>query len=912
MTSPCALVKELIDNAIDAKATAIEVIVSSNTIDRISVKDNGTGIDMDDFSCLGRRAHTSKLRDLSELATIVSKTLGFRGEALASINSMADVVIITKKAGDPIAWRVELTQGTGGVKDKRPVSATVGTTVAATKLFENIPPRKQHCLSEKNKSMLGIQDILKATILSRPHIRMSLKIIGDSKPLWSYSPKPPLSNREAVLQLFGATVLENSIEINEKARSGPVQGNAFTSDEWSFSGRISIPSCGPDGRRRPGVYLAIDQRPMCSEWHVSKKMVGILRSKITTISGVRADAAQGDLFMHLNIQCPSASYDANIAAQKDEVAFSDEKVLLSMFERVCEKSLEKHRHALLLTDSTTSSKNQTWILTNGTEDNENGERNSAPGDKSSGTQSRQLTSNKMASSLPHHPCSSSDKIRTVLKTTFKVNMSIRDEEELSDDENHPGLTEVEIPPRGPFNRLGDCRRKQNILQYFRPAAKDEFQIACDSTATLADSLEVNCDSESTKSGPASRRPLQPLSASALNRIRDEADSGPEAPEEDLTVVSQTTSGLRARVQGLATRGLVTPSRELLPHGRGRDLDSLPTNSQSPEGHEERSPLMTASPRIPTPPRSNSRFRGSPSSFWPASHFSLNSVSPTRVDKRRCANSGQNSHIGKFRNASLQQSRGQSGPNNASYKRSFQGIGVSRESEPAHQRCLFTRGSNMLSQAIKRMESEDIDEHHAEADQMFRSVPEWPLGTGVIASQETQPWRLNSPREPSRDVQNPLGCRPSAPLTKNSSNPGDGCRRSADDADDAYDAYDADIRVIQTEAVSANTCFRPALPVARESCSGENETSRFDASAGLYHWTTTLACGQDDIRQRTNEHAKLEAYISHGKLSFARDSRTVLLAHGQLERCVNSWLERNDMSGQIYYYHHGDHGLKWRD
>ncbi|GAO15108.1 hypothetical protein UVI_02048330 [Ustilaginoidea virens] len=547
MTSPCALVKELIDNAIDAKATAIEVIVSSNTIDRISVKDNGTGIDMDDFSCLGRRAHTSKLRDLSELATIVSKTLGFRGEALASINSMADVVIITKKAGDPIAWRVELTQGTGGVKDKRPVSATVGTTVAATKLFENIPPRKQHCLN-----------------------------------------------------------------------------------------------------------------------------------------------------------------------------------------------------------STTSSKNQTWILTNGTEDNENGERNSAPGDKSSGTQSRQLTSNKMASSLPHHPCSSSDKIRTVLKTTFKVNMSIRDEEELSDDENHPGLTEVEIPPRGPFNRLGDCRRKQNILQYFRPAAKDEFQIACDSTATLADSLEVNCDSESTKSGPASRRPLQPLSASALNRIRDEADSGPEAPEEDLTVVSQTTSGLRARVQGLATRGLVTPSRELLPHGRGRDLDSLPTNSQSPEGHEERSPLMTASPRIPTPPRSNSRFRGSPSSFWPASHFSLNSVSPTRVDKRRCANSGQNSHIGKFRNASLQQSRGQSGPNNASYKRSFQGIGVSRESEPAHQRCLFTRGSNMLSQAIKRMESEDIDEHHAEADQMFRSVPEWPLGTGVIASQETQPWRLNSPREPSRD------------------------------------------------------------------------------------------------------------------------------------------------------------------
>ncbi|KAI5466728.1 histidine kinase-like ATPase, partial [Mariannaea sp. PMI_226] len=83
VTNPTSLVKELVENSIDAGANSIEVLISQNTVDKVQVKDNGCGISLDDLNLLGRRAHTSKLRTFDELETKAGDTLGFRGEALA-------------------------------------------------------------------------------------------------------------------------------------------------------------------------------------------------------------------------------------------------------------------------------------------------------------------------------------------------------------------------------------------------------------------------------------------------------------------------------------------------------------------------------------------------------------------------------------------------------------------------------------------------------------------------------------------------------------------------------------------------------------------------------------------------------------------------------------------------------------
>lgn len=113
ITSPVSLVKELIDNAIDARASSIVVEVSQNTLDVIQVRDNGTGIAPDDRKLLARRYCTNKIRDTEDLRCIGGTSLGFRGEALASIAAMSgSMTATTRIEGEEVA--VKLTIGKDG------------------------------------------------------------------------------------------------------------------------------------------------------------------------------------------------------------------------------------------------------------------------------------------------------------------------------------------------------------------------------------------------------------------------------------------------------------------------------------------------------------------------------------------------------------------------------------------------------------------------------------------------------------------------------------------------------------------------------------------------------------------------------------------------------------------------------
>ncbi len=92
-----AVVKELVDNALDARATAISIEVSNNSLDIIQVKDNGTGIGVQDRQLLCKRGYTSKIRSLEDLTRLGGSFLGFRGEALASIKGLSSAVTVTTR-----------------------------------------------------------------------------------------------------------------------------------------------------------------------------------------------------------------------------------------------------------------------------------------------------------------------------------------------------------------------------------------------------------------------------------------------------------------------------------------------------------------------------------------------------------------------------------------------------------------------------------------------------------------------------------------------------------------------------------------------------------------------------------------------------------------------------------------------
>ncbi|KAF6833766.1 DNA mismatch repair [Colletotrichum plurivorum] len=137
--SPVSLVKELVENSIDAEASSIEIIISPNVVDKIQVRDNGKGISPGDYDALGRRAHTSKLRTFEELQCRGGRTLGFRGDALASANTLSVLTITTRTDEDLVANQLTLNPSGGGLSTRKPVSAPVGTTIDATDLFSGFP-----------------------------------------------------------------------------------------------------------------------------------------------------------------------------------------------------------------------------------------------------------------------------------------------------------------------------------------------------------------------------------------------------------------------------------------------------------------------------------------------------------------------------------------------------------------------------------------------------------------------------------------------------------------------------------------------------------------------------------------------------------------------------------------------------
>ena len=103
LNDACSVVKELVDNAIDAKATAVTVEISANTLDLIQVKDNGIGIGPDDRQYVCRANHTSKIDHFEDLETIGGRSLGFRGQALASIAEISGEVLITTRIDGDVA-----------------------------------------------------------------------------------------------------------------------------------------------------------------------------------------------------------------------------------------------------------------------------------------------------------------------------------------------------------------------------------------------------------------------------------------------------------------------------------------------------------------------------------------------------------------------------------------------------------------------------------------------------------------------------------------------------------------------------------------------------------------------------------------------------------------------------------------
>lgn len=338
LTTPSSLVKELIDNAIDAKATSIDVIISANTVDKIEVHDNGHGIAQEDLDSLGRHGHTSKLRDFEELKAVGGSCLGFRGEALASSVSLGSVTITTRAEGEPVAYVVKL-KATGGVSSKSSISHPIGTTVCVSNFLSALPVRRQTSISDASKTISNIKNILQSYALARLQVRFTLKVAKTGKGNWSYIPHPKGYIKEAAIQVAGKDVAKQCIEI-----TSPCEDNASifdTIDENGTTGnpfiRIQAFLPSPDSnfsKLKGGHYASVDSRPVSCTRGTLKKVISSYKQHIRAFVAKTSKEVPKDPFIYLRITCPIGSYDPNIEPAKDDVLFEDEDAIISTAEKL--------------------------------------------------------------------------------------------------------------------------------------------------------------------------------------------------------------------------------------------------------------------------------------------------------------------------------------------------------------------------------------------------------------------------------------------------------------------------------------------------------------------------------------------------------------------------------------------------
>ena len=286
---PASVIKELVENAIDAGGTRIQIDIELGGRRLMRISDDGEGMTRDDAILAFERHATSKIRTLEDLSAIA--TLGFRGEALASIASVAKVELITKTADDEIATRVNV-EG-GKLVDVKDAARDTGTTITVSDLFFNTPARRKFMRSEatENYHLTSI-----ATHYALAHPEIAFTMTNNGREVLRVSPANNL--RERAFQIFGGGLLESLL---------PVEGGR------EYVARVTGFVSAPRERRttRDGQYFFVNNR-----FVRDKTIAGGL------LEGYRSVLPHGVYpVAFLFLELPLEEIDVNVHPAKTEIRF---------------------------------------------------------------------------------------------------------------------------------------------------------------------------------------------------------------------------------------------------------------------------------------------------------------------------------------------------------------------------------------------------------------------------------------------------------------------------------------------------------------------------------------------------------------------------------------------------------------
>ena len=303
---PAAAIKEMVENSLDAGASAVTVEIRDGGVASIRVTDNGSGIRADDIRMAFERHATSKISEVADLASI--DTLGFRGEALASIAAVARVTCTTRTASDETGIRIRVEGGqTVAIEE---AACPQGTTMLVKDLFYNVPVRLGFLKKPATEAGL-VADVMMRMILSRPDV--SFRFISQGKTLYHSAGDGKLAS--AVFAIYGAEMTRSMRQVD--GHQGGVLLSGYVGIGESGRGNRANQSFFINGRYTRSAVLSAALEAACRE----RVMIGKFPSCV------------------LHLTMPYEAVDVNVHPNKLEVRFRDEAAVAEAVEAIVRDAL---------------------------------------------------------------------------------------------------------------------------------------------------------------------------------------------------------------------------------------------------------------------------------------------------------------------------------------------------------------------------------------------------------------------------------------------------------------------------------------------------------------------------------------------------------------------------------------------
>ena len=302
---PASIVKELVENSLDAGATKIKVEIYDGGIREITVTDDGCGIEKEDLPLAFLPHATSKISDVDDLDGIM--TLGFRGEALASICAVSMVKLSTLSKGAETGYLIEANGGDIGKISE--VARVAGTTISVRNLFYNTPVRAKFLRKPKTEEG-EITHLIEKFMLARPDV--SFEYIVDDKQIYKTT---SLSLKDVIYLIYGREVYDNLLTLNLKM------------DDVEVSGYISAPKLSKPNRTAQTLFV---NGRYVENYQVSACMQGAYSSFLMK--------GRFPIYV-INLKIPFEKVDVNVHPNKKEVKFEENSKVFMAIRRAVESAL---------------------------------------------------------------------------------------------------------------------------------------------------------------------------------------------------------------------------------------------------------------------------------------------------------------------------------------------------------------------------------------------------------------------------------------------------------------------------------------------------------------------------------------------------------------------------------------------